>query len=102
MSLGQTRRAAANPVADGIMPAPIVFLVWALELRAIPVTTPVPVTWPRPSRRGESKCGGGREEEYVSHSPILCGYLLTVPLLEMVSAKTGREQTLGRRPRRGS
>lgn len=83
----QTRGAAANAIADGIMPAPIVFLVSALEVHAIPMTNPMSITWSGPGRRGECKCGGGREEEHVSHSPILCGYLLTVPLPEMVTAR---------------
>jgi hypothetical protein len=31
----------------------------------------VSVAWRGPGRRGKHKCGGGREKEYVSHSPNL-------------------------------
>ncbi len=68
---GQSRRAAANAVADRKMRAPVVFLLWALEVLAISMTVSVSVAWPGPGRRGKHKCSGGREEEYVSHSPNL-------------------------------
>lgn len=70
---GQSRRAAANAVADRKMRAPVVFLLWALEVQAISMTVSVSVSvaWPGPGRRGKHKCSGGREDEYVSHSPNL-------------------------------
>lgn len=72
---GQSRRAAANAVADRKMRAPVVFLLWALEVQAISMTVSVSVSvsvaWPGPDRRGEHKCSRGGEEECVSHSPNL-------------------------------
>lgn len=70
MLLGQTGRAAAYTIANGITPAPVAFLVLALKPEAIPMTTAVAVPWLSPSRR-DQKASGGREEQYLSHSQSL-------------------------------
>lgn len=93
MFLGQTRRAAANAITDGIMRAPVVFLLGALEAQAITMTVSVSVAWPGTCRRGKHKCGGGREKEYVSHSQHSGGYLFTVRFPEMVTEMIDRART---------